>query len=124
MTSEAQAYHALGPSHCDACASLVITYQRRPLSQIHQRDDANDDCERNDLLVSSQVFIGAAIAILCSAAVRYDQWFVHRTTKGQRLTSTFGEQNAVWIWRGCLLAAAIFGVCLAAGLINPMTWNE
>ncbi|MGZ0168939.1 MAG: hypothetical protein ACKVHE_05250 [Planctomycetales bacterium] len=75
-------------------------------------------------MVSSQTFIGVAIAILCAVSMRYDQWFVHRTTKGQRLTGAFGEQKAVWIWRGCLLAGIVFGVCLSTGLINPMTWNE
>lgn len=80
--------------------------------------------KRNSLLISSQIFLGVAIAVLSGIAVRYDQWFVHRTSKGQRLALAFGEKKAVWIWRGFLLAGVIFGVCLATGQINPVSWSE
>jgi hypothetical protein len=80
--------------------------------------------ERSDLLVSPQLFIGGAVAILCTAAVGYDQWFVHQTSKGRWMARTFGVRNAVWIWRFLLAAGATFGLCLAFGYVSPMTWNE
>ncbi|NQV26685.1 MAG: hypothetical protein HQ518_20215 [Rhodopirellula sp.] len=76
------------------------------------------------LLVSPQVFIGVAIAALSVVGFRCDQWFVHRTTKGQRLKAVFGERKAIWIWRGFLLSGVVFGSCLATGQVNPMTWNQ
>jgi hypothetical protein len=59
---------------------------------------------------------------LCAVAIRYDQWFVHRTTKGRHMKDAFGEHKAVLLWRGFLLAGMVFGVSLATGQINPMTW--
>jgi len=79
---------------------------------------------RNNLLVTSQLFIGGAVAILCGIAFRYDQWFIHSTPKGSRLKEMFGEARAVWVWRTILLAGVAFGACLATGMINPMTWNR
>lgn len=82
-------------------------------------------CSERDLpLVSSQVFIGIAVSILCGLALRHDQWFVHRTPKGQRLMAAVGETRAVWIWRAFLLLGVVFGVCLATGQINPMIWKQ
>ena len=62
--------------------------------------------------------------MLCTVALRYDRWFVHRTAKGRLLTAKFGERKAVWLWRGVLTAWIVFGLCLATGFIRPMDWNR
>lgn len=38
--------------------------------------------------------------------------------------ASVGETRAVWIWRGFLLIGVVFGVCLATGQINPMSWDD
>ncbi|MDG2359861.1 MAG: hypothetical protein P8M20_09420 [Planctomycetaceae bacterium] len=75
-------------------------------------------------MVNPQLFIGGAVAILCTAALRYDEWFIHQTSKGRWLARTFGERKAVRLWQFLLATGAAFGLCLAIGYVNPMIWNE
>ena len=74
-------------------------------------------------MVSPQVFMGGAMALLCCAAFRYDRWFLAETKKGRRLVKAFGEIRAVWIWRMLALLGVIFGVCLATGIVSPLHWD-
>jgi hypothetical protein len=87
-------------------------------------DTHSSQIERLTPLVSPQLFIGGAIAFLCTVALRYDDWFVHKTAKGRRLREKFGERNAIWIWRSALATGIVFGLCLATGYVRPMTWNQ
>ena len=74
-------------------------------------------------MLNPQSFIGGAVAVLCGAALRYDRWFLEETTKGRRLVKWLGEARAVWVWRFALAVGIAFGVALAGGIVNPLTWE-
>ena len=86
-------------------------------------------CFRNlnqDLLAmwkfSQDLAMGIAIILTCLMILFREQWFLAETTKGQRLVQRFGAVRALWILRGLLLAIAILGGLLAAGIIHPARW--
>ncbi len=69
-----------------------------------------------------QVFIGTATAILCLIGLWQNAWFLEHTPKGRRLADWFGTRKAAWLLRGLFAAGAVFGLLLAAGIINPVRW--
>ncbi|HEY4259556.1 MAG TPA: hypothetical protein VGM98_05345 [Schlesneria sp.] len=72
--------------------------------------------------LSQDTAMGIAIVLVCLMLLFRDQWFLVQTTKGQRLVQRFGVTRALWIFRGLLLALAILGGLLAAGIIHPIRW--
>ncbi len=69
-----------------------------------------------------QIFIGLTTAVLCGAGLYGDVWFLTETRKGQKLVGLLGTPNALWVLRGLLTAGIIFGLSLAAGIVNPVQW--
>lgn len=76
----------------------------------------------NAVMEPEQVFIGSATAILCLLGLWQNAWFLEHTRKGRRLADRLGIRNARWVVRGLFAAGAVFGVLLAAGVINPVRW--
>ncbi len=72
--------------------------------------------------LSQDLAMGIAIILACLMILFQEQWFLAQTTKGQRLVQRFGTVRALWILRGLLLAVAILGGLLAAGIIHPIRW--
>ena len=75
------------------------------------------------LVVSSQVFMGAAIAVVCGLGIWQAQWCLAETAKGRRLVDAFGSGRALLVWRLILLLGLAFGAALAAGVVNPVSWE-
>lgn len=69
-----------------------------------------------------QLFMGVAVAALCLMGLCHQQWLLTHTKKGQWLVERFGEQRALWVLRGLLLAGMVFGGLLAAEIVNPIRW--
>ncbi|MHC4876728.1 MAG: hypothetical protein ACYTGL_09535 [Planctomycetota bacterium] len=67
--------------------------------------------------------MGVAIAALCSLGICRGQWCLTETAKGRRLVDAFGTARALFLWRMILLLGAGFGTALAAGFINPVSWD-
>lgn len=74
-------------------------------------------------MVNPQLFMGGAVALLCGVALPYDRWFLTETSKGRRLVKWLGESRAIWTWRCMLIVGIAFGLALATGLVNPMSWD-
>lgn len=74
-------------------------------------------------MVNSQVFMGAAIAFICGLGIWRAQWCLAETAKGRRLVDAFGSVRALLMWRMFLLLGVAFGVALAAGFVNPVSWE-
>jgi hypothetical protein len=72
--------------------------------------------------LSQDLAMGIAIILACLLFLSQEQRFLSQTTKGQRLVQRFGPLRALWILRGLLLAIAILGGLLAAGIIHPIRW--
>ncbi|HID22309.1 MAG TPA: hypothetical protein EYP14_07900 [Planctomycetaceae bacterium] len=70
---------------------------------------------RND-----QTFMGIAVVAICAAGWWHARWFLSETKKGQRLVRWFGRQGALRVFRSLMIAGAVFGALLAAGIINPI----
>jgi hypothetical protein len=70
-----------------------------------------------------QIFMGAAIALLCLVGLVRQRWLLDETSKGQRFVRRFGRDGAVWVLCGLLVCGAILGGLLAAGVINPIRWD-
>lgn len=71
-----------------------------------------------------QIFIGSATAILCLMGLGNVPWLLEHTRKGQRLVKRFGDPGATRILKLLLVAGAVFGGLLAAGIINPIRWSS
>lgn len=69
-----------------------------------------------------QIFIGAATALLCLIGLVNGRWILDNTKKGQRLANWFGPVRAIWVLRVLLMLGAVFGVLLAADVIEPVQW--
>ncbi len=69
-----------------------------------------------------QIFIGLTTAALCGAGLYWEVWSLTETRKGRKLVNIFGTNNALWVIRGLLTAGIIFGLSLAAGIVNPVQW--
>ena len=67
--------------------------------------------------------MGSAIAAICGVGLWQAQWCLAETSKGRRLADTFGATRALLLLRLVLLIGVAFGIGLAAGLVNPMTWQ-
>ncbi len=72
--------------------------------------------------LSQDLAMGLAMILASLMFLFREQWFLAETTKGQRLVQRFGAVRALWILRGLLLALAILGGLLAAGIIHPIRW--
>ncbi len=72
--------------------------------------------------LSQDLAMGIAMILASLMFLFREQWFLAETTKGQRLVQRFGAVRALWILRGLLLALAILGGLLAAGIIHPIRW--
>lgn len=75
-------------------------------------------------MISPQLFMGSAVALLCGVAFPYDRWFLTETTKGRRLVRWLGEPRAILVWRIALMIGIAFGIALACGVVNPLSWGE
>jgi hypothetical protein len=73
-------------------------------------------------VVNSQVFMGTAIAVVCSLGIWQAHWCLAETVKGRRLVDAFGSGRALLMWRMTLLLGIAFGAALAAGFVNPISW--
>ena len=73
-------------------------------------------------MMNDQVFMGLAVAAICAVGWGHAQWFLAETRKGQRLVRWFGEQGALWVFRSLMAAGVVFGLLLAAHVINPVRW--
>jgi hypothetical protein len=71
---------------------------------------------------TDQIFMGAAVVIVCATGLYNDRWFIQNTRKGRRLVGWFGETGSIWVLRGLLIGGAVFGALLAAGFVNPVRW--
>ena len=69
-----------------------------------------------------QIFIGAATAVLSVIGLANCGWILENTRKGKRLADWLGPDRAVWVLRGLLVCAALFGGLLAANVIKPIQW--
>jgi len=69
-----------------------------------------------------RIVIGGGVTMLCLAGLRYDRWFLSNTKKGEWLVHRFGGQNALWILRALFCLGALFGILLACGVIQPVSW--
>lgn len=67
--------------------------------------------------------MGAAIAFICGLGIWRAQWCLAETAKGRRLVDAFGSVRALLMWRMFLLLGVAFGVALAAGFVNPVSWE-
>ena len=67
--------------------------------------------------------MGAAIAVICGLGIWQAQWCLAETAKGRRLVDAFGSGRALLMWRMFLLLGVAFGVALAAGFVNPVSWE-
>ena len=74
-------------------------------------------------MISPQLFMGSAVALLCGVAILNGRWFLTETTKGRRLVNWLGEPRAALVWRAVLLIGIAFGISLAMGLVNPVAWE-
>ena len=74
-------------------------------------------------MVNSQVFLGAAIAFICGLGIWQAQWCLAETAKGRRLVDTFGSARALLMWRMFLSLGIAFGMALAMGFVNPVSWE-
>jgi hypothetical protein len=72
--------------------------------------------------LSQDLAMGIAMILASLMFLFREQWFLAETTKGQRLVQRFGATRSLWILRGLLLALAILGGLLAAGIIHPIRW--
>lgn len=67
--------------------------------------------------------MGAAIALVCGLGIWRAQWCLAETAKGRRLVEAYGTARALLMWRTVLLMGVAFGAALAAGLVNPVSWQ-
>ncbi len=67
--------------------------------------------------------MGVAVAALCCLGFWRGQWCLTETKKGRRLVDAFGAARALFLWRMILLLGVGFGVALAMGVINPVSWD-
>ena len=74
-------------------------------------------------MAGEQVFIGLTTSGLCAVGLIRESWFLSQTKKGQRLVHWCGSRNALWVLRSLLIAGLLFGLALAAGLVNPIRWS-
>ncbi len=71
----------------------------------------------------SQIFMGAAVALLSLAALFKTRQVMELSHLGRRLSRNVGESRAVQILRVVFVIGLTFGVSLACGLIQPLRWN-
>ena len=69
-----------------------------------------------------QILIGGVTSALCLLGIAHSRWMLRETRKGQLLVRWFGEDRAIWILRGLLIAGIVFGVLLAMNIIRPIQW--
>jgi len=73
-------------------------------------------------MIEEQTMMGVFIVLLCLTGLWADRWLLTRTKKGQRLVGWFGESRARWVLRGLFVAGILFGLLLARGIIQPISW--
>ena len=71
-----------------------------------------------------QTIIGGATAALCLLGFWKVEWLLEHSRNGRRLAARFGDLGATRILKLLLLAGAVFGTLLAAGIINPIRWSS
>ena len=71
---------------------------------------------------TEQIAIGALVALLCAAGLWSAGWFVRETPKGQWLARRLGDERAVWSFRALFGLGIVFGLLLAANVIQPVEW--
>ncbi len=71
-----------------------------------------------------QMIIGGGTAALCLAGFWKVAWLLEHSRMGRRLVARFGDLGATRILKLLLLAGAVFGTLLAAGVINPIRWSS
>ena len=74
--------------------------------------------------ISENILIGSFIVVFSAWGLFKEQWFLAETSKGQKLTQWFGPARAPWVLRLIFLVGLIFGALLAAGVIQPIDWNQ
>lgn len=74
--------------------------------------------------ISQDTAMGIAIVLTCLMILVRERWFLAETNKGRRLVGRFGPTRAMWILRGLLLTFALFGCCLATGVVRPIQWQR
>ncbi len=74
-------------------------------------------------MVNSQVFMGTAIAVVCSLGIWQAHWCLAETAKGRRLDEALGAGRALLMWRMILLLGLAIGEALALGVVNPVSWE-
>lgn len=74
-------------------------------------------------VAGEQLFIGLTTSGLCAVGLVREAWFLNETKKGRRLVQLCGTRIALWVLRLLLLAGVLFGLALAAGMVNPVRWS-
>lgn len=74
-------------------------------------------------MTRDQIFMGAAIALICVMGLLNDVWFLQNTRKGRWLVERFGDDRARLVLRVALLGGAVFGLLLAADVVRPLRWG-
>lgn len=66
--------------------------------------------------------MGLMTSALCGVGLYWEVWLLTETRKGRKLAEIFGAETSLWIIRGLLTTGVVFGLSLAAGVVNPVRW--
>ena len=69
-----------------------------------------------------QILVGALVALVSLHGLWKADWLLEHTRKGQKLVGWLGPEKALWVLRGLLIAAVVFGVLLATNVVRPIRW--
>lgn len=70
-----------------------------------------------------QIFMGAAMALVCLVGLQNGNWILANTGKGRWLVERMGDARARVVLRLVLVVGVVAGALLAADIIRPLRWG-